>query len=163
MRRIFNIIILLIFIATCKTIPKNNNAIENVTNFKINKNNIDKDKLREHIKALFTLIEKKIVKGDYKAWYNLISRKYKYFLNDPANLKKIAAESDYLFNRRINLTNPKDYFKYVVIQSREGKSLKFVDYEYVNQYHIKVICLFDNKDEFVYRFIYEENLWKLDR
>lgn len=125
--------------------------------------NLSQDELREHMEALFNLIEEKIALGDYEGWSESISRKYIYYLNDPANLKKITEESDFLYNRNIILRNPADYFMHVVIKSREGKSLEFLDYEKINEFHVKVICLFDKKHKFVYDFIYEEGSWKLDR
>ena len=74
----------------------------------------------------------------------------------------ISRGSDYLFNRKIVLESPNDYFNYVIVASREGKSLEFIDYEYIDENNIKVISLFDKKEKYVYKFKFEDASWKLD-
>lgn len=153
---------LVVLLFGCKTTPDTEIDISNVTTKEIYEN-FNNDELKAHMKTLFTLIERWIAQGNFEAWYKYISRKYKYYLNDPANLKKITDESDYLFNRNVKIKSPRDYFKYVVVESREGKMLKFENYKYINNNHVKVFCLFDKNDKFVYDFIYEDETWKVDR
>jgi len=162
-KNIFLLIIffILILIFSCKTTDNNgSNIIKDPTTQKIDKNT-SKDKLKEHMKALFELIEEKIAKGDFEGWYNSISLSYKEFLKDSRNLRALSESSDYLYNRKILLKSAKDYFFYVVMQSREGKILEFLDCEFINDKHVKVLCLFDKKDKLVYDFIYEDGSWKV--
>lgn len=155
-------IFLALLLFACKTGSETKINVSEARTKKIDEN-YNFDELEAHMEALFNLIEKWIAQGNFEAWYNSISRKYKYYLNNPANLKKIAEESDYLYNRGVELRSPRDYFRYVVMESREGKMLKFDGYKYINNNHVKVFCLFDKKDKFVYDFIYEDGSWKIDR
>jgi hypothetical protein len=167
---LFFIFFLLFLFFSCKTnkTPGGNNSSNSSstsidpTKFTIT-DNTKEDELNKHIRALFNYIEDRIIKGDYESWYNSISQKYKDYINDPENLRALTEKSDFLFNRNFNLKDAKDYFKYVVMLSREGKSLVFVSYKYINKNHIKVFCLFDKKDELVYDFVYEDGSWKVDR
>lgn len=161
----FFFIIVVFSINYCKTTPKADLTLSNDDPRKVAITETDNntDKLRAHMKNLFAIIEAMIANGDFEGWYNAISLKYKYYLNNIDNLKKIADESDFLYNRRVKLRNPKDFFIHVVIPSREGKTLQFVDYEYINNNHVKVICLFDKKEKLIYDFIFEEGIWKIDR
>ena len=131
--------------------------------FKIDDKNINNDELRSHMKSLFGLLEKYISAGNFNGWYNLLSKNYKIFLNNKDKLLMLSNLSDYLYNRKIKLTTPEDYFKYLVIAAREGKPLEFVDFEYINKNEIKVISLFDKKEKYIYKFIYEDDSWKLDK
>jgi len=163
-KNIFLSLIIIFFIFfNCETTKKNinKNPENDPRKIKINEN-IDIYKLKIHMKTLFNYIENIIAKADYEKWYESISGNYKKFLNDPLNLKKIANSSDYLKNRKIELKSPKDYFEYVVIPSRENGLLKFFDCELITKNHVKVIC-FDKNEKLIYDFIFEENLWRIDR
>ncbi|OHD18264.1 MAG: hypothetical protein A2Y34_05855 [Spirochaetes bacterium GWC1_27_15] len=131
--------------------------------FVIDKDKITEDQLKSFMKNLFTAIEEKIAMGDFDGWYSSISKGYKFYINDPVILKKMSEDSDFLSNRNVKLKTPKDYFEYVVIQARQGKSLKFFDYKYIDKFNVKVICILDDSLKFVYNFIYEDGSWKLDR
>jgi hypothetical protein len=150
-------IFLLGLFAGCKTTDKGD-----PTKFTIS-DKTSEDEMRAYMEGLFNNIEKKIALGDFDGWNDAISREYKYYINDYSVLKQMSEDSDYLYNRGITLKSARDYFTYVVIHSREGKLLEFDDYEYIDKYHVKVICLFDKQQKFVYNFIYEDNSWKLDR
>ena len=63
----------------------------------------------------------------------------------------------------ISLKNSKDFFEYVVIQAREGRSLRFVDYQYIDRQHVKVFCELEGLGKFTYNFTFENGSWKLDR
>lgn len=154
---IFSIIFIL---AACITTDKNKS--NDPTKFVL-KEDIDKQKLREYLNNLFNYIEEKISNGDFNGWYNSISQKYKDFINSPKNLRTISENSDFLVTKRIKLRTPEDYFKNVVILSREGKILEFIDCDLINKNHVKIYCLFDKTDKFVYDFIFEEGSWKIDR
>jgi len=163
-KNIYLIIIIIFFIIfNCETTKnKINNKSENdPRKIEINEN-IDINQLKNHMKNLFTYIENLIAKADYEKWYESISIKYKKYLNDPINLKIITNSSDYLKNRKIELKDPKDYFEFVVIPSRENGILNFFDCELITKNHVKVIC-FDKNDKLIYDFIFEENLWRIDR
>jgi hypothetical protein len=161
MKRIIYIILFFLLLS-CKTTQGTKNDKDDPTKYVIDKNNVKKDELREVVKALFGLIEKEIADGNFTEWYNYLSKGYKSFLNDKETLYKISKESEYLFNRNIILQGPRDYFKYVIIAAREGKLLEFYDYQYIDENNIKVTCLFDKKEKYVYKFKFEENSWKLD-
>ena len=141
--------LLLLFFISCKGTHEVKNNKEDPTKYVIDKNNIKKDELREIMKALFELIEKNIADGNFQEWYDFLSKNYKDFLNDKETLYNISKESEYLFNKKIILQGPRDYFKYVIIAAREGKPLEFYDYEII-----------DEKN--VYKFKFEDNTWKLD-
>lgn len=124
---------------------------------------IPKDSLDEKISGLFTAIEEKIIKGDFEGWYNALSAKYKKILNNKETLKEMSKDSDYLYSRKIILSDPKDYFLHIVVPSRQGATLKYVSFEQVDEGVLKVNCILDGKWNFVYHFVYEDNSWKLDR
>ena len=74
----------------------------------------------------------------------------------------MSKRSDYLANKGIVLQSPEEYFRMVVIEAREGEKLRFFDYKYIDKAHVKVICVNDF-GKFSYNFVYEDNMWKLDR
>lgn len=131
--------------------------------FVIDRDKITEDELKRHMNNLFSAIEEKIATGNFDGWYNSLTKDYKYYLNDPKNLKKMSEDSDFLSNRNIKLASPKDFFLYVVIEARRGKSLKFYDYKYIDKFNVKVVCLLDESLKFTYNFKYEDDSWKLDR
>jgi hypothetical protein len=139
---------------TTTTIPKEDDPL---------RIDLNSENLGEKIKGLFTNIEGKIEDADFEGWWGALSANYKSYLNNPSNLQKISQESDYLLNRNIMLTTPKDYFMHVVIRAREGKKLAYSDYELIDKGHIKVISLLDGTFKFFYNFILENGQWKLDR
>jgi len=140
-----------------------NSKIDKRMQFTIDRDKISEDDLKKHMNNLFSAIEEKIATGDFDGWYNALTKDYKYYLNDPRTLKKMSEDSDFLSNRNIKLSSPKDFFQYVVIEARRGKSLKFYDYKYVDKFNVKVICLLDESLKFTYNFKYEDDSWKLDR
>lgn len=123
---------------------------------------IDKNELRNKVKEIFLYIEKIILEGNFEKWYQSISNDYKKFLENEANLKQISKTSPYLKNRNIELKTAKDYFIHVVKASREEGPLKFHDCEMIDKNRVKVIC-FDKEDKLIYNFIFEDNIWKIDR
>lgn len=124
--------------------------------------NIDRETLREKVREIFLYIENMIAKGNFEKWYESISNNYKKFLENPENLKQIVKNSEYLKNRNIELKNAKDFFLYVVKASREEGPLKFYDCEPAGKNRVKVIC-FDKEGKLIYNFVFEDNLWKIDR
>ena len=140
-----------------------NTKIDKRMQFTIDKDKITEDELKRLMNNLFTAIEDKIATGDFDGWYNALSRDYKYYINDPKNLKKMSEDSDFLSNRDIKLNSPKDFFQFVVMEARKGKSLKFLDYKYIDKFNVKVVCLLDDSLKFAYNFKYEDDSWKLDR
>lgn len=155
-------------VTTTTTVMQNgyvsdNSKVDKRMQFTIDKDNITEDELKRLMNNLFTAIEDKIATGDFEGWYNALTKDYKYYINDPKNLKKMSDDSDFLSNRNIKLSSPKDFFQYVVMEARKGKSLKFFDYKYVDKFNVKVICLLEDSLKFTYNFKYEDNSWKLDR
>ncbi len=140
-----------------------NTKIDKRMQFTIDREKITEDELKKLMNNLFTAIEEKIATGDFEGWYNALTKDYKYYINDPKNLKKMSEDSDFLSNRNIKLGSPKDFFQYVVMEARKGKSLKFLDYKYVDKFNVRVICLLDDSLKFAYNFKYEDDSWKLDR
>lgn len=159
---IFNLFFLILFLLSCKSTQETKDNKDDPTKYIIDKNNINADELRKIMKALFELIEKNIAEGNFNNWYNFLSKNYKAFLNNKEKLYNISKDSDYLINRKIILQSPQDYFKYVIIAARKGKSLEFYDYEIIDENNVKVISLFDKKEKYVYKFKFEDNSWKLD-
>ena len=119
--------------------------------------------LNEKIRKLFEAIEEKIATGDFSGWYNALSYKHKKYISDKTVLSNMSRESDYLYSRNIVLENPKDYFLNIVMPSRKGYSLKYINYEKVNANHLKVNCVLDGAIKFVYDFVNEDGSWKVDR
>jgi len=172
MKKVIFIFFVTLFIFCCKsTDPKDGgdpkdpktNSVDERAVFVVDEKKLNDDSLKERIKSLFVSIEEKIAKADFDNWYLSISDNYKKYINDKNELKKMSHQSDFLLNRGITLEGPKDYFLYVVIRAREGKILKYHNFEYIDKFHIKVICILDDKNKFDYNFVYEENAWKLDR
>lgn len=154
--------------ATTTTVAANdyydkNTKVDKRMQFTIDREKITEDELKKLMNNLFTAIEEKIATGDFEGWYNALTKDYKYYINDPKNLKKMSEDSDFLSNRNIKLGSPKDFFQYVVMEARKGKSLKFLDYKYVDKFNVRVICLLDDSLKFAYNFKYEDDSWKLDR
>jgi len=125
--------------------------------------NTSKEEMKKHMKNLFDSIEERIAKGDFEGWYKSLTSSYQSYINDTKVLQKMSNESDFLYNRGIILKSAKDFFEYVVIQAREGRSLRFVDYQYIDKQHVKVFCELEGLGRFTYNFTYEGSSWKLDR
>ncbi|HOJ64743.1 MAG TPA: hypothetical protein PLE45_10020 [Spirochaetota bacterium] len=125
--------------------------------------NTSKEDMKKYMKGLFDSIEEKIAKGDFEGWYKSLTTSYQSYISDPKVLKKMSDESDFLYNRNIVLKSSKDFFEYVVIQAREGRILKFVDYQYIDRQHVKVFCELEGLGKFAYNFTFENGSWKLDR
>ena len=157
-------IFIVIALIGCKSFPPTDDYKNNAeSSVEFLEKEFDPNTLGIRIKTLFNLIEEYIARGDFKGWYNSLSKKYRYFLDKPTNLRKISRESEFLCKKKIVLQTSHDYFNFVVVQSRKGKTLKFIDYTHINKKHIKVISLFDNEFKFLYDFVHEGNSWKLDR
>jgi hypothetical protein len=142
---------------------RTSDKVDQRTVFIIDEKRTNDDDLSLHMKNLFNYIEEFIATGNFNGWYNSLSQKYKNYINDQTNLKKMSVDSDILSNKGITLKSPKDYFEFVVIQSREGQILKFKDFKVVDKTHAKVIYERYEKERFEYDFIFENNSWKLDR
>jgi hypothetical protein len=156
---------ILAFAFSCKSTGDNTVKFKgnDPTKFVIDEKKINNDELRKNMKSLFELMENYISKGNFEGWYNFLSKNYKIFLNNREKLAMMSDLSDYLYNRKIKLKTPEDYFKYLVVAARDGKTLEFLDYEVVNKNSVKVTCLFDKKEKYIYKFVYEDSSWKLDR
>ncbi|MBR6062074.1 MAG: hypothetical protein IKP67_08355 [Spirochaetales bacterium] len=124
--------------------------------------NMSKDALRRNMQSLFAYIEEKIADKDFNVWYGSLSKAYRGYISDKKNLEMMSKRSDYLANKGIVLQSPEEYFRMVVIEAREGEKLRFFDYKYIDKTHVKVICVNDF-GKFSYNFVYEDNMWKLDR
>ncbi|MBQ3922898.1 MAG: hypothetical protein II707_06330 [Spirochaetales bacterium] len=124
--------------------------------------NMSKDALRRHMQNLFSYIEEKISSGDFNVWFGSLTKAYRNYISDNKTLELMSKRSDYLANKGIVLKTPEDYFRMVVIEAREGEKLRFFDYKYIDKTHVKVICVNDF-GKFSYNFVYEDNMWKLDR
>jgi len=188
-KKILLLLLIIIFIFSCKgeneiieekeengivkdntTDIENNNEEENTPSYVDKRfefeiyDGIDETELNQHMEDLFVGIEEKIAMGDYEAWYYAISSEYKNYLDNKKVLAKISKDAYILSSKNIVLKSPKDYFVHVVMKSRSGRVLKYSDYEYIDQSHVKVIStMLDGSKEFVYNFIYEDGSWKLDR
>lgn len=121
------------------------------------------DHLSELVMSLFGAIEEKIATGDFDGWYAALSYKYRKYISDKSTLLSMSKESDYLYSRNVVLESPKDYFLHIVVPSRQGMSLKYLDYDYIDKNHIKVNCVLDGTLKFVYDFTYENGSWKVDK
>ena len=124
---------------------------------------INSDELDSKICGLFETIEEKILAGDFDGWYNSLSINYRSFIENPDELLKMSKKSGYLKRKKIVLRTAEDYFTYIVIPSREGVALKYVDFQQIDEKNIKVNCMLDDKHNFVYDFVYEKESWKLDK
>ena len=124
---------------------------------------INSDELDSKICGLFETIEEKILAGDFLGWYNSLSSNYRNFIENPDELLKMSKKSGYLKRKKIILRTAEDYFTYIVIPSREGIALKYVNFQQIDEKNIKVNCMLDGNANFVYDFVYENNSWKLDK
>lgn len=158
----FTFLLTFLIIGSCKSTNDVQKNKDDPTRYVIDKNNIKEDELSKIMKSLFELIERNIALDNFQGWYDFLTKKYKDFLNNKKELFTISRDSDYLSNRKIILEDPEDYFNYVIIASREGKSLEFIDYELIDENNVKVFSLFDKKEKYVYKFKFEDNSWKLD-
>ncbi len=138
-----------------------NPMIDSRLKFKLE--DIHSDELDSKICGLFQTIEEKILAGDFDGWYNSLSINYRSFIENPDELLKMSKKSGYLKRKKIVLRSAKDYFTYIVIPSREGVALKYVDFQQTDEKNIKVNCMLDDKHNFVYDFVYEKESWKLDK
>lgn len=124
---------------------------------------VSNDELNAKICGLFETIEEKIIAEDFDGWYNSLSGNYRSFIEDPDELLKMSRKSGYLKRKKIVLRSAKDYFDYIVIPSREGIALKYVNFQRIDEKNIKVNCMLDGNTNFVYDFVYENESWKLDK
>lgn len=124
---------------------------------------VSTNELNIKIRGLFDAIEEKIIAEDFEGWYNSLSNNYCSFIDDPNELLKMSKKSGYLKRKKIVLHSSKDYFNYIVIPSRKGIALKYVNFQRVDEKNIKVNCVLDGNMNFVYDFIYENESWKLDK
>ena len=162
-KKIVFIIVVFVLLFSCKSTDKisSEKTSDDPTKYVIDKNKVEKDELKKNMSALFDMIEKYISKNDFEGWYNFLSKKYKDYLNNTNELQRLSELSDYLYNRNIVLRGARDYFKHLVVPARDGKSLEFLDYELINENNVNVISLFDKKERFVYKFVFEDGSWKL--
>lgn len=124
---------------------------------------VSTDELDVKIRGLFDTIEDKIIAEDFEGWYNSLSNNYRSFIDDPDELLKMSKKSGYLSRKKIVLRSSKDYFDYIVIPSRKGVALKYVNFQRIDEKNIKVNCMLDGNMNFGYDFIYENESWKLDK
>lgn len=142
-------------------VVKDNPNVDSRLKFKIEE--VSADELNAKISGLFDTIEEKIIEGDFDGWYNSLSRNYRAFIENPDELLKMSKKSAYLKRKKITLRSAKDYFDYIVIPSREGIALRYVNFHRIDEKNIKVNCVLDGNTNFVYDFVYENESWKLDK
>ena len=144
-----------------KQIVEDNPNVDSRLKFKLEE--ISTDELNSKIRGLFETIEEKIISEDFNGWYNSLSSNYRSFIENPDELLRMSKKSAYLKRKKIVLRSAKDYFDYIVIPSREGIALKYVNFQQINEKNIKVNCMLDDNANFVYDFVYENDSWKLDK
>ena len=142
-------------------IEEDNPNVDSRLKFKLEE--VSTDELNSKIRGLFETIEDKIISGDFNGWYNSLSSNYRSFIENPDELLRMSKKSAYLKRKKIVLRSAKDYFDYIVIPSREGIALKYVNFQQINEKNIKVNCMLDGNANFVYDFVYENDSWKLDK
>lgn len=142
-------------------IVKDDPKVDSRLKFKLEE--VATDELNTKICGLFETIEEKIIAEDFDGWYNSLSSNYRAFIEDPDELLKMSKKSGYLKRKKIVLRSAKDYFDYIVIPSREGIALKYVNFQRIDEKNIKVNCMLDGNANFVYDFVYENESWKLDK
>ena len=120
--------------------------------------------LERKIKNLFLTIEDKIANQDFEGWFVALSDNYRRYLSDPKELQTISKRSQYLQNKKITLTTPKEYFENVVIIAREGQKLEYRGYKKINNQSLIVYNGIAGYDmNYQYKFIYEKDGWHLDK
>lgn len=142
-------------------------ALENL-DFELNEE-MDEELMEKYIKRLFYNLEEKIARGDFDGWYNTLTTSHKHFISDKTNLRLWSDSVASLVNDNIVLDNPKDYFEHIVMKARSGASFKYLDFEFVDEKHVKIKCEGrdinnpDKTDTYTYPFIIEDGEWKLNR
>ena len=148
-------------VPTKQQIIEENPNVDSRLKFKLEE--VSTDELNSKIRGLFETIEEKIISEDFNGWYNSLSSNYCAFIENPDELLRMSKKSAYLKRKKIVLRTAKDYFDYIVIPSREGIALKYVNFQQINEKNIKVNCMLDGNANFVYDFVYENDSWKLDK
>ncbi len=181
MKKFSLVFVVILFIVTCKTDDNtvidnndnnNNEVIVNVdntntvvdnSNTEVVVNTTDNSlPLEDRIRQLFYDIEGYVSSGNYQGWYNNLSNKYKTYLNNSSELRRLSEMADFLVRNNIILTNSRDYFEHVVIKSRGGLPMSVERINIINSTQVVVLCKLGDSTGYSYTFIFEDGKWKVD-
>ena len=120
---------------------------------------VTKDKFVEDKTEILRLIEKLsgIMKAkDYRSWLDMLDDESKSYWTKPANLKKAQAR---LPVKGIKLKTMEDYFKYIFIPARQGRTI--TEIRYISDKYVKAIEMRDDVDYVYYYFNKVNERWML--
>lgn len=120
---------------------------------------VSKEKFEEDKTQILKIIDELAVvmkNQDYFGWLKYLDENSKDYWSKKQNLQKA---SNRLPKKGFQLKSLQDYFKYVFIPSRVGRTVDEIRYETETQ--VKVVQSKNNTDMVYYNFLREDGKWKL--
>ncbi|MCR5080608.1 MAG: hypothetical protein K6B17_04615 [Treponema sp.] len=120
---------------------------------------VTKEKFEEDKTQILKIIDELAVvmkNQDYFGWLKYLDENSKDYWSKKQNLQKA---SNRLPKKGFQLKSLQDYFKYVFIPSRVGRTVDEIRYETETQ--VKVVQTKNNTDMVYYNFLREDGKWKL--
>ncbi|MDE5898175.1 MAG: hypothetical protein K2H09_02760, partial [Treponemataceae bacterium] len=110
----------------------------------------DKKQILEIIKELSGIMDD----YNYSAWLKYIDDESKAYWSNPANLKNASKR---LPVKNLRLNNLSDYFRYVFVPSRKGRTIEEI--RYISRNTIKAVHVNGDQDIVFYYFTKQNGKW----
>lgn len=93
---------------------------------------------------------------DYNAWIKYIDKDSINYYSNPKNLSSASKR----LPQKVKLANLNDYFKYVFVPSRKGRSVEEI--RYISRDSVKAVQVREDRDIVYYNFIREGGKWMVN-
>lgn len=111
---------------------------------------------KKQILVIISKLEEIMVSMNYESWYTYLDNESIEYWSKPANLKRAAAR---LPVKGLKLNSLSDYFKFVFVPARAGRSIDEIRYETKDL--VKVVQFQEETDTIYYNFNRIDGKWKL--
>ena len=115
----------------------------------------------EDIESLIAKINSAVIKQDYDSWLKYLTEDYISFWSNVDNLTKVSNDLQKSTGYKIRLRTLKDYFKYVVVNSRID--IKLDKIEFIDENRITAESIINDTPYILYYLEKIDNEWKIGK
>lgn len=115
----------------------------------------------DDIESLIDRISAIVVRQDYNAWLTYLTDDYITYYSNPDVLEKMSLDLQKSTGYRIKLRSLRDYFRYVVVNSRIDVELDKI--EFIDENRITAEALINDKPYILYYLEKIEGVWKIGK
>ena len=115
----------------------------------------------DDIEALIDRISSLVIRQDYNGWLKFLTADYIQYYSDADVLNKISIDLQKSTGYRVKLRTLRDYFKYVVVNSRIDVKLDKI--EFLDENRIVAESIINDKPYILYYLEKKDDEWKIGK